>query len=75
MKKRLHKEFQHNIPPKRPSTVFQVGVSVLRIVCVPPAGIPQQVLQPEQTDIDVDVHVKKMDIYSVILYFRRSLNC
>lgn len=28
-------------------------------MCVPPAGILQQVLQPEQTDIDVDVHVKK----------------
>lgn len=57
MKKRLLKEFQHNIPPKRPSSVYQKGVSVLRTVWVSPVGILQQVLQPEQTD--VDVHIKK----------------
>lgn len=33
MKKRLLKEFQH-IPSKRPLSVYQKGVSVLRIVCV-----------------------------------------
>lgn len=54
--KRQCKEFQHNIPPRRPSSVYQKGVSVPRTACVSPSGILQPVLQPEQTDRGV--HVK-----------------